>query len=193
MMNRVQFDPIRHRYTDDSGAHVPGVTSVIVRAGLIDTTWYTEESANRGKAVAAATHYDDEGELDNDSVTPLVAGYLAGWRRFRAESDLKILAAEEIVFHPHHRYAGTVDRHVRLHGREAVLDIKTGGPLPAHGIQLAAYALAISPLIRLRRFAVYLTIDGAYRVREYASANDAGVFLSCLAISNWKASNGYPY
>ena len=55
----LSFDPITHQYRLD-GERVPSVTQVLSVCGLIDDTWYTEESRQRGQAIHLATKLLDE-------------------------------------------------------------------------------------------------------------------------------------
>jgi hypothetical protein len=65
-------------------------------------------------------------------------------------------------------------------GVRTVIDIKTGDPDRWHGVQLAAYALALDGDFRtLRRLGVYLRPDGAFRTVRYEEATDFNVFTNC--------------
>ena len=78
----VQFDESAHVYTV-ARVQRPSVTQILKDAGLIDTTWYTDEARERGRAVHLATQFLDEDDLDWDTVLPQYGGYLAAWERFK--------------------------------------------------------------------------------------------------------------
>ena len=75
------FVPTKHRYLLD-GRVVPGVTSILKAAGYVDDTYFTEYARDRGSAAHAATHYYDEGDLDEldafDDVPFLAENALSG-------------------------------------------------------------------------------------------------------------------
>lgn len=175
---------------------LPHVTSILKGVGLIDTTFMTDFGRDRGTAVHEATALDDRNDLDESSVDPVIAPYLAAWRRFRAEAKLEIVAVEQHVEHTLYAYCGTLDRIVRLGGgAEWVIDIKTGAPRPTDRLQIAAYALAWKGRMSLAgsgllRAAVYLRDDGTYRFSPHEDGSDGDAWLAMLADYNWRIKNG---
>jgi hypothetical protein len=97
---------------------------------------------DRGTALHVATEYDDEGTLDESSVDPNAAPHLCGWRRFKRESGIEILAREQFFYCDDLDYAGQIDVDCALNGVTGILDIKTGQRYRWHAVQLAAYAHA---------------------------------------------------
>ena len=167
------FDAEKHRYYLD-GVRVPGVTSVLRGAGFIDDEWFTEEGRERGNAVHAATHFDDEGDLDETSVAPLVFPYLRAWRKFRRETGFMPLvlpdgglACELAVASRIYGFATTVDRvgFFVVPRILVVLEIKSGS-LGAAALQTAGQALALQEngVYIGSRFAVRLKPDGDYNL-----------------------------
>ena len=59
-----------------------------------------ERKRQIGTAVHIATQLDDEGYLVEASVDPLVAPYLAGWRKFRSEMAPEWESIEQMVYNP---------------------------------------------------------------------------------------------
>lgn len=181
----ITFDPARHAYTDAQGRAIPGVTSVLKAVGLIDTTWYTPEAAQRGTSVHALTMLSDDDLIDHHTPVPAeYVKYLDAWVKFRTETDYEPMLVEHRIYHPTYRYAGTLDRAGKLNGQYAVLDIKTGKAMPATGIQLAAYQACIQPAHA--RFAVELHDDGTYKLIEYRDRNDWNVWLAALQVYQWR-------
>lgn len=200
------FDPVEHRYFLD-GRELPGITRVLRDVGIgplpqseirvADSFAY---AAERGKAVHEATALDDRGELDEESVDPVVRPYLDAWRRFREESGFRPeptlievpLARSDLGF------AGTPDRAGILGEDRIVLEIKVTAEMPSWvGLQLAGQRMlawttrefgAVVPNA-VRRFAVQLRPDGTYRLWEFRDPEDGRVFLACLSIYQWKAKN----
>lgn len=193
-MFELTFNSELHEYRID-GQVVPSVTQILGEAGLIDDRWYTKESQLRGRTVHIVTALDDRGELDEAEVTGEYQGYLNAWRLFRADVPWTIIDVEQAVCHPDWRYAGRSDRRMCIHrdGPYAMLvDIKTGQPEPWHQLQTAAYeraSLAVRPPV-VKRYAVYLSDDGTYKLREHGKAVDWDVFLAALALANWKRNEG---
>lgn len=166
-------------------AELPHVTAILRDAGLVDTTWMTEEHRDRGTAVHLAARFVDEGDLDRESLDPTVAPRLAQYERFLLEVRPQILAIEMPVVHELYRYQGTLDRIVRINGREGVLDIKGTTASDWHGVQLAAYAEAVTPARPLARWNLYLK-DDAYRLVPRTNRHDWGAFKAALSLVNWR-------
>jgi hypothetical protein len=171
------------------------VTELLAEAGLIDRTWFSEEGALRGQYVHQACHYYDMGELDEDSLDPVLIPYVEGWKKFREDTGVMILRCEERIDDNRLGVTGMPDRVVDWPGvGYAVIDIKSGSLQPWTAIQLAAYRLLIvenwKPMVGPKRFAVNLPGDGTYKVKEYKDRADEGIFLAALAIHNWKKNHG---
>jgi len=174
------------------------VTALLAEAGLIDRTWFSEEGATRGTYVHQACHYYDTGELDEESLDPVLIPYLDGWKKFVADTRVTILRAEERIVNERLGITGTPDRVVEWPGvGYAVIDIKSGSLSDWTAIQLAAYKLLLTDAVKdddwprvLKRFAVNLPGDGTYKVKEYKDRADEGIFLAALAIHNWRKNHG---
>lgn len=144
------------------------VTEILTKAGLIDATWFTEESRQRGTAVHVATWLDDQGNLDEDSVDAAVRPYLESYRAFKRQSirdgkGITIISGEFEVRDRVLDYVGHPDRALTFPGspRHWIVDLKTGEPARWHTIQTALYAMTYeggsgTP----RRAALYLRSDG---------------------------------
>lgn len=167
---------------------LPHVTAVIKAAGLMgDMSFVPAEAIALGSAVHAATEYADEGDLDRESLHPRVAARLTHWERFRAETDVEILAVEMSVVNDMLGYCGTLDRLVRINGREGVLDIKGVMRAPWVGVQLAAYAGCFER--RLERWSLHLT-DDEYRLIHHTDRDDWRVFQAALTVANFRRAHG---
>jgi hypothetical protein len=154
----VDFRSEGHIYTHQ-GAVLPSVTQILKAEGFIDTTFFDDWSRDRGSMVHLATAYDDAGELDEDSLDPVIVPYLEAWRRFRLESGFVTEASEVSMMSSVHRFAGTID---------------TIGHFPTGN---------------LARAAVELHDDGTYKLIPFTDRTDRGVFLAALACHNWKQNN----
>jgi len=185
----ITFDAERHRYTDN-GVNIPSVTTILGAVGLPNLSMVGKEdlkrAAERGTAVHSATEFDDEGELDESSLSEEISMYLEGYRRFKSESGFEIIEIEKRIYHPVLKYAGTLDRYGILNGKRVVLDIKSGvfDPLSV-GPQTAAYAEAYTDL-KCYRYALQLKDDGTYKLHKLTNSNDFNIFLSALNIWKWR-------
>jgi hypothetical protein len=171
---------------------LPRVTDILKDAGLIDTTWLTEHGRDRGSAIHLGCQFYDEHDLDEGSIDPNIVGYVEAYKKFRAESPV---AEWHWIECPHQDplglYQGTPDRIVDVRPK-AIYDVKTGCPVPATALQLAAYVNMLPDPYSYRRFAVYLKANGTYQVREYPReeyASDLRIFMSALNIYSWRKAN----
>jgi hypothetical protein len=114
--------------------------------------------------------------------------YFEAWKRFERESSYVSDSCETRLASATYRFAGTIDHIGHLNGNFCIIDVKSGAPTPATGIQLAGYEMLLSAR-GARRFALHLKDDGNYKLIEYKDRNDRNVFLSALALWNWKQNN----
>jgi len=171
------------------------VTEAIQLAGLSDTTWLTPEAAARGTAVHAAVALDVSGQLDEESIHPVVAPYLASWRRFRLEANVFVIDSELEVEHLALGYSGRLDMIATIGGyAPMVLDLKTGAAAAWHPIQTAGYALAHQTMAggaTPPRGAVYLQDDGsAARFVAHKDRGNFDVFKAAVVIAHFKKQKG---
>lgn len=181
------FEPEKHEYKLD-GVSVPSVTQILVKSGIVDTIWYTENGCARGDAVHKAIHYHDQDDLEWDSLDEIVKPYVEAWIKFRTDVHFEIIKSEESVYDPIYRYAGTYDKIGFLGPKNIILDIKTGAPHQANALQLAAYAATFTN--PLERYALHLKPDGTYKLIHYTDRSDIKTFLAALAVVNWKQTKG---
>lgn len=195
-----------HRYTK-SGIIVPGVTSAIsdlMPFGNMPNS-IRDAAFQRGTLVHKLTEMADIGEyfgtaLEDNAVEAGLNGYIDAWWAFRSDYEVDILQSEQRVMNVRHWYAGTFDRIVKIKidgvFRIAVLDIKTGAPVPAYALQTAAYLAAYlegqldTSNIPDARCVVQLKENGQYHFEEHKDKTDFGVFAAQLTINNWRLKHG---
>lgn len=180
------FDAEKHLYRLD-GQALPSVTQVLQGVGLIDRTWFTEYARTRGTYVHEAARLFDENDLDWESLDPAIRMYVLAYCDFRATTNWPLSDIELPVASATYGYAGTIDRVFNTTPIRTVIDIKTGQPEPWHDLQLAAYAAALGE--PCKRVGLYLSDDGKWTTKTYSERAAESVFLSALAIFNWKARN----
>lgn len=195
----LSFDEATHRYTFD-GRELPSVTRILTEARLADFSapWFTEAVRDRGSRVHAAIALDVVDALDDDTLDPGLAPYVAGWRRYVTESGIAVEHSEVRICDPIAGYAGTLDLVVREPAvarqptRRTLLDIKPA-IYPSVGPQTAAYARCARALypdpVLLGRAALVLPGDGTYTRVPLVDRDDELTFLAALRIFQWRASH----
>lgn len=165
----------------------PHVTAILQHAGLIDTTWFTDEARDRGSVLHVAAHYLDEGDLDWGTVDPIVLPRLRQYQRFLEEVRPDMLAIEEPVVNETLRYQGRLDRRLRIGGREGILDIKGPSRAAWQSLQVAMYASCFPR--PLARWTLHLS-DDRYNLIEHKGRMDWEAAKACLTLAAWRQSNG---
>lgn len=182
----VEFTEKPHLYTFH-GEPILSVTQILKMVGAIDTTWFTEWAADRGSIVHKATELDDLGELDEDSIDDRISGYVEAWRKWKRENKWDLVDMEQMVLDESLGYAGTLDRAGWLNARQfCILDLKTGNPHRAVGLQLTGYAYAYQALKNQyvhKLLGVYLRQDGTYRQKAYPA--DFATWRAAVAMARW--------
>lgn len=137
----LEFEAGSHTYRLD-GRPIPSVTTILSFGA--DLSRIPQWTSDRGTALHLATEYDDEGDLDEDSVDPLVRPHLEAYRRWKIKAQPQYVVTEYRVWGEHEGlvFGGTIDRVAYLSGELVVIDLKSGQRRPEHGAQLAAYARA---------------------------------------------------
>lgn len=166
------FDSEIHEYKWN-GVVVPSVTQILEAQGIIDYSFLppsTREMAlERGSMVHQYTQYDDEADLDDDLVDPVIAPYLAAWRKYRRETSFEPDRIEFRGYDPIWRYAGTLDRTgLARKTRRKLVDIKTNTAPAWVRMQLAGYAAFLPDPKTYERECVELHKDETYRVIPFS-------------------------
>lgn len=206
-MRALQFDPIHHRYSVD-GAEVPSVTQIIKGAGLMreHNDWQTLRAMRRGTLAHELMALYERGPGDEGAASraeeharqmtecfdmePEVqaaesaAKHLQGWIAYLKATHGTSILIETPVFSQSYWYAGMLDRVIRDHDWDRLVDIKTGPPQPWHRLQLAAYYRALREMlnegwrteteIRLKSACtVHTSEDGSYAVHNMMTPLEA--------------------
>lgn len=185
---QLTFEAETHTYWYE-GRKIPSVTQILKGVGIIDDSWFTEESRTRGSYVHEATHLDDIGTLDEDSLDAAIRPYVEQWRRFKSECKVTISSIEEMVYDPIYGYAGRFDRTLFFGDctTEVLPDIKTGSKAKWHCLQTAAYQDTIGRYAQ--RGTIVLT-PTRYYWESHDDPKDIEVFRSMCVVHNWKLNNG---
>lgn len=173
-----RFDAMNHEYVDlDTGAVLPHITGMLERAGLVDDTWYTEESSARGTAVHRLTADFDLGAVDVASCVSRYRGYLLGHVKAMSILQPEILSVEEPIVHPVYKFGGRPDRDLVLRRIRGVWEIKSGVEAKSHQVQTALQAILVAvdagiPPEGLQRNCCYLKDKGKFKVIEHRDRRD---------------------
>ena len=174
----VVYDDTAHAYYL-RGERVPSVTQILTLTGRIDTRWFNDAAADRGRRVHAwAQRIDERAPIVDAEIPEEIGAEVEAYRGFVRDARPDYDGVERAFWHPILRYGGRPDRACRrLFGTRATLELKTGAEYDWHGLQLAGYE-------RLRpvgaRWAVYLQSNGRYKVRQHTRADDHQEFLRAL-------------
>ena len=171
-----RFDAESHTYHVEGRGIVPHITGLLERDGLVDDTWYTEESCERGRAVHQLSAEYDLGALDVDDVVDYrvyLLGHIHGMKILQPTwRDIEVP-----LVHPRHLFGGRPDRVGKIDGAVSVYEVKTGSPTKAHPVQTALQAILVAPIVRLppesiQRYAGYVTDRGRCKIEHHKNRQD---------------------
>lgn len=186
----VYFEADTHTYTDEEGLVLPSVTQVLKDVGIIDSSKYTEGSAEWGTEIHGCLQRIDEGlEQSELYIGTDVYPYVAAHEQFKHDTGFKVTGVEVIYGSEGYRFAGMIDRIGVLNGKDCIIDIKTGGKENWHSLQLAGYELLLQDPIHysyVKRYALHLKNTGKYSLIEYKDRTDKHHFLCALDVHHWK-------
>jgi hypothetical protein len=193
------FDAAGHCYTDHRGEVHRSVTQILNDCGCVDFSMVDaatlQQAAERGTAVHQLSLTWDKvrGHCDLpfflDGVPEELHGYLWQYEAFLQQTGFKAIVEEterpRIVDIQGVKVGMTPDRigHFPNAPQLVVLDLKTGGELFAHPLQIAAYSMGVEKVMALAmqhvRLALYLEPD-YYRMKFFRHAQDYYAFLDAL-------------
>ena len=130
------------------------------------------------------------------NVEPMYAGYFVAWQMFRSTTGAEILEVELRIEDETLGCVGTIDRIATISGALWVLDIKTGGPWPTHGLQTACYeamyrrARGVPVSRKIRRACVHVSGDGSYQMHEHKSLHDLNTWRAYARVAKFEIEAG---
>lgn len=188
---RLIFDEVDHRYMLD-GRDLISVTTALKLAGMVDTTHWNEEARLRGQYVHQCIALEAEGELDENSVDPLVRPYFDAFRAFQRETGVVLEIVERRVCDPLLGYAGTLDAIGRWpDNKRTLFDWKSGFFPPMAGPQTAAYLRCARQFFPtgtlIQRAGLHLRGDGTYRLVPFKDlVQDEHDFIAALRVAQFR-------
>lgn len=186
MEHVLEFDEETHIYKV-SDKILPSVTQILTLSGMSNFDFVDPEllqyKADIGRKVHKACQWFDEGCLDEETLHPIIQGYLLGWKRFRQATEYQPVEHEIRMFSKKHGFAGTIDSVGKRYNILTLVDIKTGVTSKAHPLQTAAYKVLYDENRGEKiktRLVVYLSKGGEYRVEPNKVGQDKYEFLRLL-------------
>lgn len=174
----VDFDESTHTFWWH-GIEIPSVSKVMREAAIQpDISFLDPKYRERGTAVHTLTELIDAGNFDYSLVTEEYLPYVSAYEWFLDDNEVEWEASEEIVFSKKYFFAGILDRRGAVEGRSCIMDIKSGLYAKWHQVQTAAYRIAKD--LECSEYDLYLSKDGAYRLRENKKPNQDKVFLDAV-------------
>lgn len=173
---RFHFDHVEHVYTVDDQVK-PHITGMLLKVGIIDDTWFTEESCDRGTAVHELTASYDLGALDPRTLVSNFRGYLLAHVKAMQMLRPTHLAIEEPEMHPRYLFGGRPDRVSRIHNVLTVYEVKSGAKEKSHQVQTALQAILVAWRYGLeprmvQRMAGYYKNSGKFDLELHRDHND---------------------
>ncbi len=147
------FDPVKHRYFDETDRTFPSVTQILKPAFILDSNLpefseiiiilpgkHGEEpkiipkniwrvAQRRGTFVHQTVELYERGTLNQDTLHPKLKGYLQAWEKAKSDFKIAVVDSEQPVASLRYWYAGRLDILCRM-GRQSnaltLIDIKSG-------------------------------------------------------------------
>lgn len=194
------FEPETHTY-QWRGAVVPSVTQILKDLGLSPNYPPDRGWLEFGRQVHRCCDLVLRNRLE--SCGPLLEPYVEAFRDVVRTYQIEPINTEMQVYHFMLGYAGTLDLHCKIFGKdEAIIDYKTGIPPECVGLQTAGYDMALASALgqkygigRRRRFALRLLTDetkttGKAKLVEYTDSFDYAAFEGAVNVWKWKYGRG---
>jgi hypothetical protein len=185
----LKFEEEGHVYTYNDEV-VPSVTQVMAPISNLDgiPEHHLENARQRGTAVHRATELYDFGELGEIDME--LEPYLEAWKQFLHCYNPEIIAIERKLFSEKRKYAGTIDRVLKIKRKRTLVDIKaTADNVATVGPQTAAYQRLWEENYGEQiqeRWSVRLLRDGTFDLQKQKTRSDLATFDHCHAIWKWR-------
>lgn len=187
-MPKLEFDQENHIYRLDDKI-IPSYSQIAKDLGLIDYSRVRQEDldwkAKVGKAVHTAIFLHNTGELDMDSLDPVVNSYFKSWLMFVELYKPTILTqySEKPICSVKWRYGVTPDIIAEIKYLTD-LEIKTVTSMnPVTALQTEAQTIAIEETYKLKikqRWGLQLIPNAMPKLEVYTDTSDFSAWLSCV-------------
>lgn len=162
----LSLEPVEHVYR--LGERVlPSVTEILAGSGMVDTQWYTAAGSWRGSAVHYACWYDDQNDLNESTLDPMLRPYVDAYRDFKLQTQFVPTAIEHSVYNEALGYAGTPDRVGKMGAILCLIDLKSGASSKITRFQTVGYAACLPSPRKYVRMEVRLQSNGKFSLQVY--------------------------
>lgn len=197
-MKQFRFDSVNHEYfLGDS--QLPGVTSILKSAGIINTQFYTVAGRDRGTLIHESCEHLDRYEIDLNDLDEEIRPFVQAYKNFKEDTGFAPTMIESPIYHSKLMYAGCLDRVGILNGKNVLIDLKSGVSPKWASLQLIAYKMACEDMFPslfneqnlLSRLVLQLKSSGSYKLVEFSSDDDErdwAVFKSACSVNAWKTT-----
>ncbi len=152
----VEFDRDKHEYRHN-GFRLPSITQILSAEGIINTEHYTEDGKKRGSLVHLACHLYDTCQISEEEIDEETEPYLRAWIAFKRDTGFMVKDSEKPLASALYGFAGTPDR-------------------------VGSFSSGNHP----GRMGVELHDDGTFKLFPFSDPQDFNLFLSILAVHNYK-------
>jgi hypothetical protein len=170
----------------------PSVTTILQEAGLTNKNrFYDDFSRTRGVYVHKAIELYNKGELAEDDLDERLSPYLMAWKNFKENSNIEIIESEKMLFNDLYKYAGRLDIVCQINREDSIIDLKSGQVDAVTALQLAGYAMALSPdsYYSIRRYGLSLR-GGKASIEPFTKPYDFYLWQALVAIYHYKLEAG---
>lgn len=192
-MHKVIFEPVEHKYFDDSGREYPSVTKILSHFKMTPDfdRFGNDASRDTGTAVHSWLEIFDNGKLSEYPHEPSAEPYINTYRKFLKEFNPQWELIETPLISNVWGFAGTPDRVGLIKGIRWGIDLKTGSPHPSHELQTAGYDVLTEENLKIKtkkRASLYLTPDD-FRLVEHKNRSDRSIFIGLVNAYNFKKNH----
>ncbi|OGS35276.1 MAG: hypothetical protein A2293_08015 [Elusimicrobia bacterium RIFOXYB2_FULL_49_7] len=178
-----------HIYRNEQGIIIPNVTSILQAEGFTDFSRVPVDvlkaAQDFGTNVHIACELADKGTLEYETLSPGLLPPIEAWCKFLEDYQAEIIEIERVVYSKIWHFCGTLDRVLKIKGKNGIYDIKTG---EGCSLQTAAYKVALDeecPDLKVKeRAAVRLFPDGTYRIIPHDDKSEESLFKSIVKVHN---------
>ena len=196
MIGGITFKEDTHQYFDESEVEVPGITTILKSAALIDyrapgNELFSEDFMLRGKAVHKAIELYNKKTLDENTIDEVVKPYFEAYKKFKKDTGYKSKQSEVLAWHPQRRYATMVDD-IGFMGQDPVLlEFKTGAYQPWHRLQVVAGRACLGDEFKTNKdFVLQLNDNATYTLHKVPyEVTEEMLFFSLVNLYYWKKNN----
>lgn len=199
---RLVLDEVTHR-AFLGNRELVRVTTALEEAGIVTTSWFTDESRVRGQYLHEAIALYHARELEEASIDVGLLPYWLGYLAFLAESEFMPASVERPIHDELAGYAGRYDllgQFPKLPQTAMdLIDVKTGLAPKWTALQTALYRRCLHEVPRCRRWVLELPGDGRYhllplnlqdtsaaQIDRDADRRHELVGLAAVAVANFK-------